>query len=64
MPHLRLVLLNSFFLKKLNIYDQNKISDKLSLIFVCGLLPFLDYLIFFVQNNDFFVQIIYSVIER
>ncbi len=31
MPHLRLVLLNSFFLKKLNIYDQNKISDKLSL---------------------------------
>ncbi len=57
MPHLRLVLLNSFFLKKLNIYDQNKISDKLSLIFVCGLLPFLDYL-------NFFVQIIYSVIER
>lgn len=53
MPHLRLVLLNSFFLKKLNIYDQNKISDKLSLIFVCGLLPFLDYLNFFVQNNDF-----------
>ncbi len=43
---------------------KTKISEKLSLIFVCGLLPFLDYLIFFVQNNDFFVQIIYSVIER
>lgn len=28
MPHLRLVLLNSFFLKKLNIYDQNKNQRK------------------------------------
>lgn len=29
MPHLRSVLLNSFFLKKLNIYDQNKNQRKI-----------------------------------